>query len=424
MTAKVSFDIICPNLRTRNMLEFAINKNGKGRFFPSKGKPDLVIVDCETSDTLTEFARFRARNPLCPAVLLFNQHKDIDDAADLPADAVSHLVRPFSVKDLMQAIDRLLKDHSSADNVTPSRAGDVHAADAVFKPLRAVIPGQLAEPVSPEPVAPARNYSEDVRTIDLSTPAGKAADNGSCPALVAALPIEKYLDMDEAGKGDVDLGNSAALQGIQLNPEKRLVRYFADMIASTPPDPQAICLNLDGAIHIHFNPVTKMVARSGDFAGLPDISQREFDPDQVSVTREPFPATLTDTSCELEAFLWKLALYTYRGRLPQGTDVQEPVYLRYWPNLTRLEPVPNGMRIASLWSRQPASLASLIGRLRIPQRQVFAFYAAANSIGLAGPATRQADGMLTASLPMMGVRSHTIIQQLADKLIRKDRSPQ
>jgi len=406
------------------MLEFAINNNGKGRFVPSKGKPDLVIVDCETSDTLGEFARFRARNPLCPAVLLFNRHQDIDDATDLPTDAVSHLVRPFSVKDMMQAIDRLLKDHSSVQHETPSRAGEVHPSEVRAKPVSAVVPAQQPRPVSPELAVPARDHAEDIHTIDLSSPAGDAADNSRCEALSTSLPIEKYLDTDKARKGDIDLGDAAALEAIQLDPEKRLLWYFAELLASTPPDPQPICLTLNGATHIHYNPVTKMVARSGDFAALPDISQLVFDSDQVSISREPFPATFADTSCDLEAFLWKLALYTYRGRIPKGTDVQEPVYLRYWPNLTRLEPIPNGMRIASLWSRQPTSLASLVGRLGIPQKQVFAFYTAANSIGLAGPATRQADGMLTASLPMMGVRSHTIIQQLADKLIRKDRSAQ
>jgi len=102
---------------------------------------------------------------------------------------------------------------------------------------------------------------------------------------------------------------------------------------------------------------------------------------------------------ELEAFLWKLALYTFGGYLPKGIDVNKPVYLKYWPNLTRLEPTPDAMRIASLLCRQPVALAFIVRILNIPQRHVFNFYAAANAAGYAGPAVREVDNMLQPFYP-------------------------
>lgn len=434
MAKTLAFDIICPNSRTRNTLEFAINQNGKGRFVNSKGKPDLVIVDCENPETLTDFKRFRERFPHCPAILLFNQHEDTDNTDDLLTGRVDYLVRPFSVKDLMQKIDWLIENSYSPGQETSSPRNGAAArpnltlgtdepkvAQTFQKPAATPQNNEL-KTYRTLPVSIAEDYTQNVRTINLSATTNDA-NNPYCPVLNTALPIEKHIDTNDSRNGDIDLGSASELQRIQMSAANRLLGHFTKMLASAAPDPTAICLTLNDTLCIHFDPATKMVSRSGERFDLPEIAQLELKAGQVSIRRETAQQSLSE-SCELEAFLWKLALYTYRGLLPEGTNVQEPVYLRYWPNLTRLEPVPNGMRIASLWCRQPVSLASLIGMLKIPQKQVFAFYVAANTIGLAGPATRQADGMLTASLPTMGVRSHTIIQQLANKLAWKNRSTQ
>lgn len=100
------------------------------------------------------------------------------------------------------------------------------------------------------------------------------------------------------------------------------------------------------------------------------------------------PASALET---VEAFLWKLALWTYQGCLPLGTQLEQRVYLRHWPNLTRLHPVPDAMRIASLWSEQPMTLGYTATALGIPQQHVFNFYCASHTIGLAGQARREAD---------------------------------
>lgn len=93
----------------------------------------------------------------------------------------------------------------------------------------------------------------------------------------------------------------------------------------------------------------------------------------------------------VEALLWKLALWTYRGCLPAGTDLEKRVYLRHWPNLTRLYPVPDAMRIASLWNEQPMTLGYTARALGIPQQHVCNFYCASHTIGLTGQARREAD---------------------------------
>ncbi len=85
-----------------------------------------------------------------------------------------------------------------------------------------------------------------------------------------------------------------------------------------------------------------------------------------------------------ESFLWKIALYTSQGRLPHGTNLEDAVSLKHWPNLTRLYPVVDSMRIATLMVGQSHSLPLIAKVLKIPAGRVFAFYSAAYAIGIAG----------------------------------------
>ncbi|WP_240761767.1 hypothetical protein [Nitrosococcus wardiae] len=84
----------------------------------------------------------------------------------------------------------------------------------------------------------------------------------------------------------------------------------------------------------------------------------------------------------LQPLLWKVALWTSRGRIPVGIPLDSPVHLKHWPNVTRLLLTPHAMRIAALWTAQPHSLLETVTTLQIPQRYVFAFFSAAYSVGL------------------------------------------
>ncbi len=90
----------------------------------------------------------------------------------------------------------------------------------------------------------------------------------------------------------------------------------------------------------------------------------------------------------IEFFLWKLAMRTARGRIPVGTDLRAPVYLVHWPNLSRLMPVQNGLRIAALWANQPISLMETATMLDIAPKYVFSFYSVANALGLVKQQTK------------------------------------
>lgn len=101
----------------------------------------------------------------------------------------------------------------------------------------------------------------------------------------------------------------------------------------------------------------------------------------------------------MNAFIWKLSLWTSKGRFPIGLDIQRPVFLERWPNFTRLVITPDALRIAALLvrtSRTPLEVASV---LNVKPQYVFAFMSACHATGLLKQSERQVDTVIAAEPP-------------------------
>lgn len=90
----------------------------------------------------------------------------------------------------------------------------------------------------------------------------------------------------------------------------------------------------------------------------------------------------TSALYDLESFVWTSTLLSACGSLPRTLDPKKSVGLKHWPSLTRLENFPHVMPIAAQWSSAAMSAFDVAKSLNIPQRYVFSFYNAANSLGL------------------------------------------
>lgn len=136
-----------------------------------------------------------------------------------------------------------------------------------------------------------------------------------------------------------------------------------------------------------------IVFHRGQFvaSGLSDFQLRQACMSQIDSKRLVFlllrEATLDERrlkekAIRADAFLWKVALWSAQGRLPSGTDIDRPVSLAAWPNLTRLALFPHALQLAALWYRQAISIRAAAALLNIPHRYVVSFYAAALQQGL------------------------------------------
>lgn len=90
----------------------------------------------------------------------------------------------------------------------------------------------------------------------------------------------------------------------------------------------------------------------------------------------------TDIVQSIDALLWKVALWSARGRLPVGTNIDAVVRLQQWPNLTRLMAIPQFLRMAALWSKSPSPLKKTVELLNIEARYVCAFFSACCALEL------------------------------------------
>lgn len=100
-----------------------------------------------------------------------------------------------------------------------------------------------------------------------------------------------------------------------------------------------------------------------------------------------------------DVFLWKIAIWTSQGRAPKGVDLNKPVYLRHWPNITRLVTIPHTMRIVTLLIDKPQTLPLISRVLRVPHTHVFSIFSAAYAIGIADTASRDADTLIQPDPP-------------------------
>jgi len=124
-----------------------------------------------------------------------------------------------------------------------------------------------------------------------------------------------------------------------------------------------------------------------------------------------------------DEFLWKVALWTSRGKLPKDIDLRKPVYLSEWPNLTRLQTFPYAAEIAAIMSHQVVTLNDITSQLGIEQRFVFAFFSAAYALGIADSSNRQSDQLFEQKAKPYDPKLNSSVKNIINKLNKKTETP-
>jgi len=96
----------------------------------------------------------------------------------------------------------------------------------------------------------------------------------------------------------------------------------------------------------------------------------------------------------MDSFLWKLACWTSKGHYPKTIDYLQPVYIKRWPNFTRLLITPHALRITSLLSQGPRTMESIARALDINLQYVFVYISATYALGLVDQARRAVDSLI------------------------------
>lgn len=120
---------------------------------------------------------------------------------------------------------------------------------------------------------------------------------------------------------------------------------------------------------------------------------------------------------DMNAFLWKLAIWTSKGRYPQELDITKPVYLKRWPEFTRWLITPHALRITALLLESPRTMMSTAQVLNVNPRYVFVFISAAHAVGLVGQEQCEPDVRIEQPMPKPNERK-SLMSRIISRLRR------
>lgn len=118
----------------------------------------------------------------------------------------------------------------------------------------------------------------------------------------------------------------------------------------------------------------------------------------------------------MDAFLWKLTLWTSKGRLPIELNAQHPVFLTQWPNFTRLMITPDAMRISALLAQGPRTPLDIIRVLNVRPEYVFAFISACHALGILDQSIRHTDELVAPVEQPKVAKKHGLLGKILSKL--------
>jgi len=225
---------------------------------------------------------------------------------------------------------------------------------------------------------------------------------------------------------DVDVHNPQALMRVVYSPENRLQGAFEKAIRRAKKYAKPVeltCLNtgfiIDLSKNAIFTAVGESVIKPLCLMNIEQIeSLRKIKPGYTgqrlfALAHKPQGQML---KWDLSELVWKVALWSSRGKIPRNTDINLPVYLSEWPNFSRLVCFPHAMNIAAMLINKPMRLTEVARQLNIPQRYVFGFYSAAFALGIADVSRRKVDQLFDVELNYQPVENSDFASALLNFL--------
>ena len=283
--------------------------------------PDLAIVDIDSAIGWRAWEDFRQRHPDLPALIV---------ASSAPAQAPAPVLdKPLRVETLFPQLQALL---AKPPRTTPSQGGSAPQTTSVAPPAAnsappIAAPAALAEPRAVPDIAPS-----------------------AAPAAPRSVTVRRF------------------------DPRRGLLGAAARLARQ----PRPAMLLADGQPLLWLRPDCAQAQWLQPAEQLRELCRQDA-PALRAQAAGATPGVLTQP---LPALLWQLAIWSSQGRLPAGIGADTPLRLRQWPNLTRLQALPDATRLSALLTKTPATLRIMVRLLRVEPEHACDFLAATHAIGL------------------------------------------
>ncbi len=335
--------------QTQKLLEMVFNGPGRGDYVLVE-QPDIAeacIFDLDGMDASKLWTKYRVQHPQLPTIILSITLQDV--AGNL------FVKKPIEIDKLLKSLGKIkqMKEEEVATGELPHLMVKSHA-------------GHLSS-------------TQTTRTAKLSSE-------------IAVEEEEEAFHQFCGYNADINPDRSDEVEKIYYEPTNYLQGFFEKAYS--------ISLQLDsGGILVEglYTPMILSAERNQLFCGCDSTENqlRTMTLLPLSKSSHLRMTTLSEAEIQqrlavgklaaqpLDSFLWKMALWTSRGKVPKGTDLSKNIVLLHWPNFTRLIVTPHALEISALWIAQPQSLLDTAKLLDIPQRYVFSFFSATCAIKLA-----------------------------------------
>lgn len=341
---------------------------------------DIIDADYPTAGDILD--RCRQQNPDRPIVLLSLQTLKIAD---------THFIqKPVTVEKLTAVLTRLIPPKKQLPETEPLNKGtSIAVHDQTVQPQpQAIIPDRMSKPV------------EKKRSVFETNEGGYTAFLGHV--------------------SDIDFSDPSKLSNASFDPKRYLLSYVLSAYKVATHQGCAQQLNSMWKPLLIFPEARKIWLDADDkqlrvFAGM---EQTKLFASNISLT--PIGQDISqferasDKFQDMDAFIWKLSLWSSKGRFPEYIDPNSPVFLKNWPNFTRLMLIPEAMRMAALLINSPRAPLEMVQVLHIRPQYVFAFISACHSLGILEKGQRHVDFIVEPDLPKPNKK-----QSLLGKILHK-----
>jgi hypothetical protein len=341
--------------RDRAMLNlfFRMHCTTEWRIIDSEHEANLCMLDLDNIHGKKLLQDQRDQHPGRPLIVLSVRNHEIDGA--------KFLRKPIHTKTLKQALEFYYDE---------------------LKRLRLDRLPSAAEVIPPPQPAPRAHHKTKQSLVGF---ASKSTRNA-----LSNLENQTRVIHDCCGVANtIDLNTKRSSDKAKLyyDPSKHFLRILKTAVGRCRQEGQPIRLHLPGDKYIILLPKADLALTDLSDAKLRprcllEIKQNEIGIEPLHQGEAQLLNTTMQSSQPLNTLLWKVALWSSRGRLPVDTNINTLVNLRHWPNLTRLLAIPQFFRIAALWAKSSHSLANTQQILNIEARYICAFFSACLALDL------------------------------------------
>ncbi len=373
------------NERTRAAIEYYVERS-KNQYFAiaqSADTPDVIIIDHDYPGTADRLASLSWQSDI-PIVVMA--------VGDTKVNGAIMVRKPLDSASLVMAAQKALAQLNQKKELPAQTPGNEPEQGNLVDALRADVGGKQTLPKL------TRKPARSAHASRSSTPTYFRTSDAALPgasSLSTSRKIQRY-----SAKIELLCGPSRTLEDLsdpqnsehRFDPARSLSNRVAGVAFDTASTVKAVQFELPDA-NIFVLPTLDKVYCSLSLEYKRHVKSLFRDWDESEIAVHSFDnATVNQVvdrvnrserfSFGLESFCWLSALFSTQGRLPVGFDINTECRLIHWPNITRLELIPDCLEIAAAWSDKTATVRQIVDAVRCEPRHVVSFFNAANTIKL------------------------------------------